>query len=98
MFLHRRLLGSFAISLPPVIIQPFLSNSVPFDSKVFAPKNGKSCRQNKVVQAVLDKIRGKVLHFCEQSVIIACNDSYYQKVHLLIVFYFPLPRSERRRR
>ena len=25
------------------------------------------------------------MHFCEHSVIIACNDSNYQKVHFLIV-------------
>jgi hypothetical protein len=37
------------------------------------------------MQVFLDKTGGNVLHFCEHSVIIACNDSNYQKVHLLIV-------------
>ena len=37
------------------------------------------------MQVFLDKSGGKVLNFCEHSVIIACNDSNYQKVHLLIV-------------
>ena len=36
------------------------------------------------MQVFLDKTGGKVLQFCEHSVIIACNDSNYQKVHLLI--------------
>ena len=34
--------------------------------------------------SILDKTCGNVLQFCEHSVIIACNDSRYQKVHLLI--------------
>ena len=37
------------------------------------------------MQVFLDKTGGNVLHFCEHSVIIACNDSNYQKVHFLIV-------------
>jgi hypothetical protein len=37
------------------------------------------------MQVFLDKSGGKVLQFCEHSVIIACNDSNYQKVHFLIV-------------
>ena len=37
------------------------------------------------MQVFLDKTGGKVLQFCEHSVIIACNDSNYQKVHFLIV-------------
>ena len=36
------------------------------------------------MQVFLDKTGGNVLHFCEHSVIIACNDSNYQKVHYLI--------------
>ena len=36
------------------------------------------------MQVFLDKTGGKVLQFCEHSVIIACNDSICQIVYLLI--------------
>ena len=36
------------------------------------------------MQVFLDKTGGKVLLFCEYSVIIACNDSICQIVYLLI--------------